>query len=68
MNAGLSAYERVLVNHSSFTLKHVEVKGEKKKKADQVLQFPKASACIDLKYGNIKLGLFLDDYFSSTNV
>lgn len=67
MNAGLSAYERVLVNHSSFTLKHVEVKGEKKK-ADQVLQFPKASACIDLKYGNIKLGLFLDDYFSSTIV
>lgn len=66
MNAGLSAYERVLIKPSSFTLKHVEVKGEKK--ADQVLQFPKANACVDLKYGNIKLELFLDDYFSSTNV
>lgn len=65
MDAGLSAYERVLVKPSSFSLKHVEVK---KKKADQVLQFPKANVCIDLKYGNIKLGLFLDDYFSSTNV
>lgn len=68
MNAGFDAYERVLVNRSSFTFKHLEVKKTKKKKAEQVLQFPKANAFIDSKYGNIKLGLFLDDYFSFTNV
>lgn len=38
MKAGFNAYERVLVSRSSFTLIHLEVK---KKKAEQVLQFPK---------------------------
>lgn len=68
MKAGADACETRPVGHSSFTLIHLGGKEEEEESSFKSPRFQKAKAFVDLKYEDIKFGLFLDDYFSFLNV